>query len=120
MRFFWKVAVARPIESQLKVEFLGVPYKQTVDFVTGLFVKILTPACSWKMSITLKPFGIFCKILHTQWYWQDVAQVIVKCYLGLAEALLRFKFWKSEKSTISWTEWNIVIKFSVNIDINKI
>ena len=38
--------IARPLESQLKVEFLGVPYNQTFDFVTGLFVKILTPACS--------------------------------------------------------------------------
>ena len=26
------------------------PYNQTFDFVTGQFVKILTPACSWKMS----------------------------------------------------------------------
>ena len=34
--------IARPEESQLKVEFLGVPYNQT--FVTGQFVKILTPA----------------------------------------------------------------------------
>ena len=48
------------------------------------------------MTITLKPFGIFDKILHTHWYWQDVAQEIVKSHLGLAEALPRFKFWKSE------------------------
>ena len=41
----------------------------------------------------------FCdETLHTHWYWQDVAQEIVKCHLGLAEALLRFKF--SEK------KWN--------------
>ena len=32
----------------------------------------------------------------------------------------RFKFWKSENSPISWTEWNILINFCVNIDINKI
>ena len=29
------------------------------NFDAGLFAKFLTPACSWKMSITLKPFGIF-------------------------------------------------------------
>ena len=48
-----------PKKGKLKVEFLGVPYNQTFDFVTGQFVKILTPACSWKMLITIKPFGIF-------------------------------------------------------------
>ena len=37
----------------LKVEFHRVPYNQTFDFVTGQFVKILSPTCSWKMSITL-------------------------------------------------------------------
>ena len=34
------------------------------------------------------------EILHTHWYWQDVAQGIVKCHLALVEVLLRFKFWK--------------------------
>ena len=72
------------------------------------------------MSSTLKPMEYFDKILHTHWYWQDVAQEIVKCHLGLAEALPRFKFWKSENSPISRTEWNILINFCVNIDINKI
>ena len=66
----------------------------------------------------------FEKNLPMHWYWQDVAQGIVKCHLGLAEALLRFKFWKKRKkekvnSPISWTEWNILINFWVNIDINK-
>ena len=32
------------------------------------------------------------EILHTHWDWQAVAQEIVKCHLGLAEALPRFKF----------------------------
>ena len=41
--------------------------------------------------------------LHTHWYWQDVAQEIVKCHLGLAEALPRFKFYKnSETGPIPW------------------
>ena len=44
--YFVYSKIARPQESQLKVEFLGMPYNQTFDFVTGLFVKILTPACS--------------------------------------------------------------------------
>ena len=89
------------------------------DFVPGLFVKILSPACE-KCRYLLNRLEYFDKILHTHWYWQDVAQEIVKCHLGLAEALPRFKFWKSENSPISWTEWNILINFCVNIDINKI
>ena len=108
--------IARPQESQLKVEFLGVPYNQTFlsppvceDFDAGLFVKNVD-----------NRLGYFDKILHTQWYWQDVAQEIVKCHLGLAAALPRFKFWKSENNPISWTEWNILINFCVNIDIKKI
>ena len=39
-----------PKKCQLKVDFLSVPYNQTFVFVTGQFVKILTPACLWKMS----------------------------------------------------------------------
>ena len=96
------------------------PYNQIFDFLTGQFVKLLSPTCSWKMSITLNRLEYFDKILHTYWYWQDVAQEIVKYHLGLAEALPRIKFWKSKNSPISWTEWNILIKFCLNIDINKI
>ena len=36
------------------------------------------------------------------------------------EALPSAKFWKSENGPISWTEWNILINFCVNIDIDKI
>ena len=46
-------------------------------------------------------------------------QEIVKYHLELAEALTRFKFWKSEIA-LSLTEWNILINVCVNIDINKI
>ena len=48
-----------PKKSQLKVDFLSVPYNQIFDFVTEQFVKILTPACLWNMPLTLKPFWIF-------------------------------------------------------------
>ena len=60
--------------------------------------------------------------LHTHWYWQDVAQEIVKCHLGLAEALPRSKFWKknSETGPISWNFLNILIKLCINnaIDVS--
>ena len=46
--------------------------------------------------------------------WQDVPHEIVKCHLKLAEALLRFKFWKnSETGPISWNFLNISIKLCI-------
>ena len=50
---FWKSEIG-PI-SRTEWNILTV----CLDFVPGMFVKILSPACSWKMSIILKPFGIF-------------------------------------------------------------
>ena len=58
----------------------------------------------------------FDKYLHTHWYWQDLDQEIAKWHLSLVEALPSSKFWKSEKS---WTEWNIVMKVCMHIDIDK-
>ena len=29
------------------------------------------------------------------------------------------EFWKSDIGPISWTDWNILINFCVNIDIDK-
>ena len=66
---------------------------------------------------------------HTHWYWQDVAQDIVKCHLGLAEALPRFKFWqkKNKKKTKKKKQWNwpyllkllnILIKLCIYIAID--
>ena len=47
--------------------------------------------------------------LHSYWYWQDVAQTIVKCHFRLAEALPRFKYWKTVKLALSlvtfWIFW---------------
>ena len=54
--------------------------------------------------------------LHTHWYWQNVAQEIVKCHLGLAEALPRFKFWKT--GPISWNFLTILIKLCINIALD--
>ena len=59
------------------------------------------------------------KLLHKHWYWQDLAQEIAKLHFSLVEALPSSKFWKSDNDTISWTEWNIVMKFCIHIDIDK-
>ena len=54
------------------------------------------------------------------WCWKDLAQGIAKWHLSSVEALLSAKIWKSENGPISWTEWNILINFYINIDIDKI
>ena len=59
------------------------------------------------------------EILHTHWYWQYVAEEITKWHLSSVEALTSSKVWKSETGLICWTEWNIVMKFCVHIDIEK-
>ena len=73
-----------------------------------------------KMALSLKLSGIFCKkLLRKHWYWQDLAQEIVKWHFSLVEALPSSKFWKSYNGAISWTEWNTVMKFCIHIDIDK-
>ena len=71
-------------------------------------------------SYLLNRLEYFGKILQTIWCWKDLAQGITKWHLPSVEALPSAKFWKSENGTISWTEWNFLIKFCVNIDIDKI
>ena len=45
LSFYLEIArLHDPKKNQLKVDFIRVPYNQTFDFVTGQFVKILTPA----------------------------------------------------------------------------
>ena len=61
----------------------------------------------------------FDKLLRKHWYWQDLDQEIAKWHFSLVEALPSSKFWKSDKSAISWTEWDIVMKCCIHIDIDK-
>ena len=71
------------------------------------------------MSITLNRLEYFDKILHTHWHWRHLVQEIAKWHLSLVEALPSSKFWKSENSRISWTEWNTLINFCITIDITR-
>ena len=50
----------------------------------------------------------------------EKSETIAKWHLSSVETLPSAKFWKSENGLISWTEWNILIDFCVNIDILKI
>ena len=73
----------------------------------------------WKWPYLLNWVEYFDKLLRKHWYWQDLAQEIAKWYFSLVEALPSSKFWKSDNGAISWTEWNIVMKFCIHIDIDK-
>ena len=73
----------------------------------------------WKWPYLLNWVEYFAKPLRKHWYWQDLAKEIAKWHFSSIEALPSSKFWKSDNDAISWTEWNIVMKFCVHIDIDK-
>ena len=55
----------------------------------------------WKWPYPLNWVEYCDEILHTHWYWHDVAHEIVKWHLRLVEDLSRFIFWKL---------WNLTLK----------
>ena len=73
----------------------------------------------WKWPYLLNWVEYFDKLLRKHWYWQDLAQEIAKWHFSSVEALPSSKFWKSDNGAIPWTEWNIVMKFCIHIDIDK-
>ena len=73
----------------------------------------------WEWPYLLNWVEYFDKLLRKHWYWQDLAQEIAKWHFSLVEALPSSKFWKSDNGAISWTEWNILMKFCIHIDIDK-
>ena len=74
----------------------------------------------WKWPYLLNWVEYFDKLLRKYWYWQDLSQEIAKYHFSSVEVLPSSKFWKSEIGTISWTEWNIVMKFCIHIGIDKL
>ena len=73
----------------------------------------------WKWPYLLNWVKYFDKLLRKHWHWQDLAQKIAKWHFSLVEAFPSSKFWKSDTVAISWIEWNIVMKFCIHIDIDK-
>ena len=71
----------------------------------------------WKWRYLLNWVEYFDRLLRKYWYYQDLAQEIVKCHFSSVEVLLSSKFWKSENDPISWTKCNIVSKFCIHIGI---
>ena len=81
--------------------------------------QILKKVKNWKWLHLLNWVEYLDKLLRKHWYWQDLAQEIAKWHFSLVEALPNSKFWKSDNGAISWTEWNIVMKFYIHIDTDK-
>ena len=71
----------------------------------------------WKWLYLLNWVEYFDRLLRKHWYYQDLAQEIVKCHFSSVWVLPSSKFWKSENGPISWTEWNTVMKFCIHIGI---
>ena len=74
----------------------------------------------WKWPYLLNWVEYIDKLLRKHWYWQDLAQEIANWHFLSVEALPSSKFWKSENGPISWTVKNIVMKFCIHIDNDKI
>ena len=79
------------------------------------YTLILTRCTPWDCQMTFE----------IGWDFADVqilkkSETSAKWHLSSVEALPSAKFWKSENGLTSWTEWNILIDFCVNIDIDKI
>ena len=73
----------------------------------------------WKWPYLLNWVEYFDKLLSKHWYWQDLAQEIAKWYFLSVKALPSSKFWKSENGPISRTVKNIMMKFCIHINIDK-
>ena len=75
----------------------------------------LTRCTPWDCQMTFEINWVFCRVSNS-----ENNETIAKWHLSSIEALPSAKFWKSEIGLISWTEWNILIDFCVNIDIDNI
>ena len=71
----------------------------------------------WKWLYLLSWVEYFYKLLRK--HWQDLAQKIANWYFLSVEALPSSKFWKNENDPISRAVKNIVMKFCIHIDIDK-
>ena len=73
----------------------------------------------WKWPYLLNWVKYVDRYLRKHWYWQDLAQEIANWHFLSDKALPSSKFWKSENGSISRTMKNIVMKFCIHIDIDK-
>ena len=74
---------------------------------------------NWKWPYLLNWVEYFDKLLRQHWYWQNLTQEIAKWHFFIGRGFAELQIWKGDNGAISWTEWNIVMKFCINIDIDK-
>ena len=70
-------------------------------------------------SYLLNSLEYFDNIVHTQWYWQDLAQVIAKWHSSSVEAMTRSKFWKRKNSPISWLSGIVWWNFAYTLILSR-
>ena len=87
----------------------------TFNFIIGWGFVECQILKKWKWPYLLNWVEYFDKLLRKHWYWQEIAN----WHFSSFEALPSSKFWKSENDPISWTVKNIVMKFCIHIDIDK-
>ena len=73
----------------------------------------------WLWLYLLNWVEYFDKLLSKHGYWQDLAQEIANWYFLSVETLASSKVFKSENGPLSRTVKNIVMKFCIHIDIDK-
>ena len=71
----------------------------------------------WKWPYSLNWVECCDEILHTHWYWHDVAHEIVKWQLGLVEVLPRIKFWNFAYTLklTRCTPWDCQMTFEIGL-----
>ena len=73
----------------------------------------------WKWPYLLNWVEYFDKLLRKHWYWQDLAQEIANWYFCQSRLCRAPNSEKSENVPIARTVKNIVMKFCIHIDIEK-
>ena len=72
----------------------------------------------WKWPYLLNWVEYFDKLFRKHWYWQDLAQEVAKTFF-IGQGFAELQILKNGNGDIFWTEWNIVMKFNIHIDIDK-
>ena len=73
----------------------------------------------WKLLYLLNWLVYFDKLWRKHWYWQDLAQKIANWHFYRSRLCRAPNSEKCENSPISRTVRNIVMKFCIHIDIDK-
>ena len=88
-----------------------------MTFIIGRGFAVCKILKNWKWPYLFNWVEYFDRLLHKDWYWQDLAQEIDMSFY-ISWGFAKLKFW-NENGPVSWTEWNIMMKFCIHIGIDK-